>query len=166
MRCLACFKQFPDGTEVCPRCNFTQYEIIGSDDDEALSALKFMAGRHRAAFLKKYDLGVMIYTWKDQDGTIVLDQKKRLSFGAVNSLVDNTVWLNQKFARIPDTASMIVELSVTKQGSQDRILPVSIRIPQEKQLQQLGVRVDSNLTLTLMLKNDTTVTESNTVDFL
>lgn len=163
MRCIACYKEFPEGADVCPRCNFTNYDTIG---DDAMPALKALAAKHREQFLKKYDLGVMIYTWKDQDGTIVLDQKQRLSFGTVDRLVGKTTWLSQKFARIPDTGSMTVDLSIQKQDTIGRILPVAISLPQEKQLQQLGVSVSDDLTLTLMLKNDTTTKSSKPVDFL
>lgn len=163
MRCMACYKEFPEGAEVCPRCNFTVYDTIG---DDAMPALKTLAAKHREQFLKKIDLGVMIYTWKDQNGTIVLDQKKRLSFGSIDTLAGKTVWLSQKFARIPDTGSMTVDLSIEKQGTPARILPVAISLPQEQQLQQLGVAISDELMLTLMLKNDTTTKVSRPVDFL
>ena len=163
MRCMACYKEFPEGAEVCPRCNFTNYDTIG---DDAAPALKALAAKHRELFLKKTDLGVMVYTWKDQNGTIVLDQKKRLSFGTVDTLAGKTVWLSQKFSRLPDTGSMTVDLSIERQGIPGRILPVAISLPQERQLQQLGVSVSEELMLTLMLKNDTTTKTSRPVDFL
>lgn len=163
MRCMACYKEFPEGADVCPRCNFINYDTIGNN---ALPALKAQATKHRDQFLKKFDLGVIIYTWKDQNGTIVQDQKKRLSFGTIDTLAGKTIWLTQKFARIPDTSSMTVDLSIEKQGSSSRILPVAISLPQEKQLQQLGVAISDDLMLTLMLKNDTTTKVSKPVDFL
>ena len=165
MRCLACFKEVPEGVEVCPRCGLFQYQVIG-DTKEALAALEMMAGRHRHMFLQNFDLGVTIYTWKDQNGTVVLDQKKRLSFGTAEGLQGKTVWLKEKFARIPDVKEMTVELSVMKKGEAERRIPVRVSVPQEKQLQQLGIEMHDDLTVSLVLKNETAQNRSETVDFL
>lgn len=165
MRCMACYKEVPEGQAACPCCGFVQYQVIG-DTKEALAALELMAGRHRNMFLRNYDLGVMIYTWKDKEGTVVQNQKKRLSFGTGEQLAKETVWLDQLFARIPNVKEMTVELSVGKKGAPERTIPVRIQVPQEKQLQQLGITMNDDLTLKLLLKNETQVKTSEAVCFL
>lgn len=163
MRCLACFETVPDGTQNCPRCGFIQYQVIG-DTAEAVSALELVAGKHRSRFLQAYDLGVTVYTWKDREGSITLDQAQRRSFGTADALQGKTTWLDQPFARIPEQ-ELTVELSV-ENGGTAWILPVRLPVPQEPQLQQLGIEMNKDLTVRLLLRNGQTQTQSQPVSFL
>lgn len=164
MRCMACYQEVSEGQGTCPRCGFVQYQVIG-DAKEARSTLERMAEKHRESFLRRFDLGISIFTWKDQDGTVVLDQKKRLSFGAGDSLLGRTVWMEQQFARIPDERELTVELSALEEGSV-RIIPIRIPVPQERQLQTLGIEMSGDLKVRLLLRNGQTQTCSGWVDFL
>lgn len=161
MRCMACYENIPNGTETCPCCGFVQYQVIG-DTKEALAALEMMAGRHRAMFLKWFDLGVTVYTWKDKDGVIVPNTAKRVSFGTADALMNGPVWLDQQFARIPEK-ELTVQLSVQKAGEEPRVVPVRIPAPQEAQLQQLGIELQKDLTVRLQLKNGISQTASQPV---
>lgn len=165
MRCRVCFKEVPAGQDVCPNCGFTQCEIIGNAE-EALNMLNSMADKHRNVFLKKYDLGVNIFTWKDKDGQIALNEKRRLSFGSCDKLQKNMVWLDQKFARIPNQESQTVELSVMLNGNVVKNITVDIPALQEAQLQQLGIKMNEDLTVCLMLKNDSRESVSKPVSFM
>ena len=165
MRCRVCFNEVPNGVDVCPCCGFTQYDVIG-DTKEALTILGTMADKHRNVFLRKYDLGVNIFTWKDKDGTIVLNEKKRISFGTCDTMQKNTVWLESQFARIPDVSEQSVELSVIKSGEPEKIIEVKIPALKEAELQKLGAEMNDDLTVSLVLKNDTSQTKSNPVSIL
>lgn len=165
MRCMVCFKEVPKGEEICPCCGFMQYEVIG-DTKEALSMLNAHADRHRNAFLKKYDLGINIFTWKDLNGTIALREKKRVSFGTADTLYNNTVWLEEKFARIPDAEKQPVELSVIKSGEPEKIVTLDIPALKESQLQMLGIKMNGDLTVNLILKNDSSQEQSDPVGIL
>lgn len=165
MRCMVCFNEVPKGENVCPRCGFTQHEIIG-DADEALSILSTMAEKHRNKFLKEYDLGVNIFTWKDVDGTVVLKEKKRISLGTCDALQNNALWFGEKFARIPGAEEQLAELSVIKKGGDEKILTVRIPALKESQLQSLGAEMYEDLTVSLILKNDSSQTKSLPVSIL
>lgn len=162
MRCMVCFYEVPKGEDVCPRCGFTQYDVIG-DTKEALAILNTMADKHRNVFLKKYDLGINIFTWKDDKGTIVLKEKKRISLGTCDKLQKNTVWLEGKFARIPDVKEQPVELSVIKNGEKEKTLIVNIPALKESQLLNLGFEMHEDLTVSLILKNDSSQSKSQPV---
>jgi hypothetical protein len=160
---MACYDEIPEGSNRCPRCGFTQYQVIG-DADTAMAALKPMAERHRTMFLKKYDLGISVYTWKDQNGSVVRSGVSRQSFGTADRLSDHPTWLNQQFARVPEN-ELTISLSVQHDGL-EKTLPVRIPALKESQLQQLGIRINSDLTVTLLLKNQSTQVQSAPVDFL
>lgn len=164
MECMACFESMPAGTEICPRCGFVHYQVIG-DTGEAKSAFERMAANHRKAFLHSFDLGVTVYSWKDQDGTIVLDQQKRMSFGRADALLDGEVWLDQHFARVPQD-TLTVDLSVRKEDGRERMIPISIPALREKQLQRLGITLGQDLRVCLNLKNEQSRTASQPVAFL
>ncbi len=163
MRCMACYENIPEGTETCPNCGFVHYQVIG-DTDEALNALERMANHHRAAFLTRFDLGITVYTWKDQGGVLVQDTAKRVSFGTADALMHGPVWLEQPFARVPE-GELTVELSLQKDGK-THSLPVRLPAPREALLQQLGIQLDRDLKLQLMLKNQQSQTASQPVAFL
>lgn len=165
MRCTACFKELPYGEDICPVCGFAQCDIIG-DSKEAQNILNSMAEKHRNNFLKKYDLGVNIFTWKDKDGKLVLNEKKRLSFGSCDTLQKNVAWLKQKFARIPNQKFQTVELSVMINGAVSKDISVEIPALEESQLQQLGIRMNDDLTVNLLLRNDDRESMSEAVSFI
>lgn len=161
MRCMVCFNEVPKGEEVCPRCGFTQYDVIG-DTKEAQAILNTMAEKHRNVFLKKYDLGINIFTWKDDNGTIALKEKKRISIGTCDRLQNNTVWVEGKFARIPDLKEQPVELSVIK-DEKEKTITVNIPALKESELLSLGVEMQKDLTVCLILKNDSSQAKSQPV---
>lgn len=161
MRCMVCFNEVPKGEEVCPRCGFTQYDVIG-DTKEAQAILNTMADKHRNVFLKKYDLGINIFTWKDDNGTIALKEKKRISIGTCDRLQNNTVWVEGKFARIPDLREQPVELSVIK-DEKEKTITVNIPALKESELLSLGVEMQKDLTVCLVLKNDSSQAKSQPV---
>lgn len=161
MRCMVCFNEVPKGEEVCPLCGFTQYDVIG-DTKEAQAILNTMADKHRNVFLKKYDLGINIFTWKDDNGTIALKEKKRISIGTCDRLQNNTVWVEGKFARIPELKEQPVELSVIK-DEKEKTITVNIPALKESELLSLGVEMQKDLTVCLILKNDSSQAKSQPV---
>lgn len=163
--CRVCYKELASVAQPCPRCGFVRPAVIGDPNTaEALIARK--AEEHQINFLKRFDFGVMIYYWKDQDGTIVLDRKERLSFGIGSDLLNRPLWLAQPFARIPDMQEMHIELSVMDQGTEQLRLPVKLPIPAGSHLQQIGIELMPNMTIQLKLKNAAGQTESAPVLFL
>lgn len=165
MRCMVCNQEIPEGRETCPRCGFVQYQVIG-DAREANSALEAIAEKHRKSLLQRFTIGVTIFTWRDQDGLVVLDQKKQLSYSlGGNYLPGEKVWWEQQFARIPNEKELTIELLVSN-GDSVRTIPVRIPVPQEKQLQTLGFQASGDLHVRLLLKNTLTQTCSEWVDLL
>lgn len=162
MQCLVCYKTL-DGN-ICPRCGFQHVDIIG-DSEKALELQKSLADMYRPTFLKRYNVGVTSYFWKDDNGEIVLDTAKRLPFGTADVMINQTVWLDQEFARIPDEEELTIELSVKKDDAE--AYPVQVRLPalKEKQLQKIGVSLTDDLKLRLVLKNQDSQVSSAPTDF-
>lgn len=163
-KCRCCFLQLTDNTDNCPRCGLTDFKIIGTNPDQE-KALEPFIQTHRMGFLKKYTLGVTCYHWKDQNGTIVLDTTETLSFGTAADLLNNTIWLDQEFARMPEDQQIAIDLTVSETGASDRTVQVSITPPTEPQLQLLGAQLDSELQLRLLVKNADTIRTSDPTAF-
>lgn len=164
MQCTACFYTLPEGASQCPRCNCPHYPIGNSPEDIAFA--KRLAEKHRSSILQELDYGVVVYRWKDVDGNIFLDSKFRLSFGTGDRLLNHQTWLVDKFARVPEEKELLLELSIYKSRSPHYSMPVSIPVPQEPQLLQLGIEIHDNLTVSLFLKNQDSITQSAPVDFM
>ena len=149
--CLVCGKKYETGD--CPRCKFPDVQIPGMDREKALIHLKPAIEASRKAFLETVRVDVISYRWKDQDGTIVLDRKDALTLGTGTALTQGEVWLTGKFARIADEAFVPVKIRVT---AGDEVTEKTVRVPnlQKPELQQLGAKLDQDLNITLLLRND------------
>ena len=161
--CKACSKEMKDALRPCPRCGFRQPAVIG-DADAAQALIAKRANKHLVSFLRDYDIGVTVYYWKDQKGTVVADRQQRLSFGTGEALLGSTHYLEQKFARIPEVTTMELQLSVLKKGEVFMEKTVSIPTPPGAHLQQLGMELSASLQLRLKLKNPQGEMESQPLD--
>jgi hypothetical protein len=72
----------------------------------------------------------------------------------VSELSKGIKWLEQRFARIPDTKQLPVRLAIVC-GGETRILSVSVPNLQASELQQIGAVVDENCNLKLLLRSTT-----------
>ena len=163
--CRVCYKENANLMQPCSRCGFLQPAIIG-DANAAEAFVERKARNHRINFLKGFDFGVTVYYWKDQDGMIALDRKERRSFGLGSDMLDNTIWMDQKFARIPDEQQMQVELSVLENGAERLAIPVAVPVPAGAHLQEIGIEVSSDMVAMLKLRNPEGQTASAPVLFL
>ena len=149
MKCLVCKKEFEG--ECCPRCDFPVIE--SPNVDELIQQLEGQIKEHRKAFENGIKLDLVIYRWKEEDGSVVLDRKDRLPFGSYAALKGRETWLAQKFARIPDAKSIDLQLVVSSQGTEKEIA-VQVNNLLEPALQTVGIDVDAAYHLRLKLKND------------
>lgn len=149
--CKCCYQELQEQDLTCPRCGLTHFKIVGGNSEQE-KALEPFIHSHRMSFLQKYDLGVTCYFWKDQDGTIALDNKRTLSFGTAAELLGGTRWLDQEFARMPDDQEIAVELSIAEQGGSKRTVQVRVTPPTVPELQRLGLQLDKQLQLQLLVK--------------
>lgn len=165
MKCIVCNKEIASPLRPCPRCGFLQPAVVGdAAGAEAFIAAK--AEKHKRDLLANYDFGLTVYHFKDQDGTVVPDQEERLSFGKGDALLGEPVWLDQKFARIPEADTMELELSVQLEAEAVEKIPVTVPVPQGRHLQQVGALIGEDLSIKLLLKNPEEQTQSDGIPFL
>lgn len=165
MKCIVCNQEIAGPLLPCPRCGFLQPAVVGdAAAAEALIAAK--ARKHKRELLSHHDIGLTIYHWKDDGGTVALDREERVSFGSGSALLEGVVWLEQKFARIPDAESLELELWVQSDREPVQRTPVAVRVPQGCYLLQVGARIDEDLSLKLLLKNPQGQTESQPLRLL
>ena len=98
-------------------------------------------------------MGIKVYYWKDQDGVLAADREEKRSFGSGNALYGKTVWLDQKFARVPEEKTLPIRLYIRVDGTEHER---TVELPnlQEAQLQEIGLSMDNDFGLCLMLRND------------
>lgn len=153
MNCIVCGRPLNNHENDCPRCKFHYLDYMGGDWEQAMEAQKPDAAYYRTnTFLPKFDLGVTRYRWMDDNGTIALASVERLSFGTAADLENNTVWLSQEFARLPDEKQLTVEVSVREEGAAERTLVFTLPALDQPELQLLGLEMNRDLKLTLKLK--------------
>ncbi len=162
MRCMICYQETEQNK--CPRCGYTRIALIG-DSEEAQKGLQGLLSQRRSSFLRRYDIGIQTYSWKEQDEEIVLDRVERCSLGTADRLREGTVWLDREFARIEEE-EMTVELSVIKDKEPPVLIPVQLKVPQEKQLQTIGVELNEELQARVSIRNASSRRDSDYVDFL
>lgn len=150
MKCLICEKYY--NAAECPRCHFPDIQLVG-DRDTALAAMMPTINQYRANFLRSVRVSLAMYWWKDAGGKVVLDRQEKRFIATADQLLEKEVWLDERFARIADQASVTVSVEITL-GDENRTLQISVPNLQKPKLQQLGAGVDSNYRLYLLLRNE------------
>ena len=149
MKCLVCKKEFTGDS--CPRCGFPVIESTNTDD--LLEQLKDQIQDYRQQFEREIKLELIIYRWKESNGTVVQDRKDRIPFGSYPELCGKETWLSQEFARIPDADKLRLQYCVSAR-SEEKEHTLQIQNLQEPALQRVGIEVDNNYRMRLKLKND------------
>ncbi len=83
-------------------------------------------------------------------------------FAAGSILASGEFWYPQKLARIPDQEFLPVTLAF-KKGSTEWQVPTQVPNLKQAELQQVGFRLEDELQVRLLLKNDSAQTESEPV---
>lgn len=167
LNCLVCGKPLINSENTCPNCGFQYHSAMGGTWETAFEAQKPRAAYYRTnTFLPRFDLGITCYYWKDQNGEIAPDTTKRLSFGTAAQLEGKTLWLDQDFARLQEEGELTIQISVKEDGAAERILPFRVKALTEPRLQRLGLKLNDDLELTLLLTNGVTTVESNSLPLL
>ena len=156
MKCIVCGKEY-EKTE-CPVCKFPKVEFPG-DPEKGLQAMRPAIEAYREDFLGKVSVGIIAYQWRDDNGAFAMDRKERVPIGTAKELRENTRWLAEKFARIPDEEELRVSLSV-QVNDIDEERSVGIPNLMEPELQELGAAVDGDLNVQLLLRNSSGSTQS------
>ena len=157
MKCLVCGKHY-EAAE-CPRCNFPYIQVPVAASDDFLASLRPTIKNYRESFLQKVQLSIPIYRWKDQDGVVVEDRVDTVSLGTADQLKAGEHWLGEKFARIPDEKQIPVTVSISA-GGDTWERTVSVPNLHKPELQRLGIAINDEYQILLMLRNET---EQNTV---
>ena len=157
MKCLVCGKNY-EAAE-CPRCHFPYIQVPAAASETFLESLRPTVNSYRGGFLQQVKLQIPIYRWKDQDGVVVEDRVETISLGTADQLKAGARWLEEKFARIPDEKEIPVTVSISAGGD---TWERTIAVPNlhQPELQQVGVVINDEYHILLMLRNET---EQNTV---
>ena len=126
---------------------------LGEDLEEARKKVQPMIDTYRKSFLQKVEVGVKIYHWKDENGTLAVDHEEKRAFGSGNDIYGKTVWLDQKFARIPEEKKLPVRVYIRCDGD-EREEEMPLPNLQEAQLQEIGISMDQQLDFCMMLRNE------------
>ena len=150
MKCLVCGKVYEDND--CPRCKFPNIQIPLDGMEEKRKALQPTIDAYRKKFLPKIEVGVVIYHWKDDNGTLAVEREERRSFGTGDALYGKMVWLDQKFARVPEEKTLPIRTYIRMNGEEREEM---LQLPnlQEAQLQEIGISMDEAFDLSLHLRN-------------
>ena len=160
MKCIACDRDFTGSS--CPHCGFPVYELVGDDLDASTAQILELAKNHRKEYLKDIEVGVVAYSWKDENGLIVEDQHFTRYFASGEALSQGEVWLPDPLARIPDETVIPIQVAI-KKGGTERLVNVSLPNLLEAELQQVGVQLVDGLKIKLLLRNPINKKESDEI---
>lgn len=149
MKCLVCHKEFEGN--LCPRCGFPVVE--STDVDALLESMGAQIEEYRRDFENGIKLELVIYRWKEAEGSVVLDRKEDLPLGSYQALRGKETWLPHQFARIPDLDALELTVAVNS-GETRQEVPVRVPNLKEPALQSAGIEVDGEMNFRLKLRND------------
>lgn len=156
MKCVICGKEHSD--EACPVCQFPVIHFLG-DPVEGMRTVKHQIDKRRGEFLTQLRVGIVIYTWKDSGGTIVLDQEKEITLGTGAELRQNVRWASQEFARVPDDKQIEIKLAV-HYDQEKYEHQLSVPNLMEAELQKIGAALDEDMNVQVFLKNSSSQSHS------
>ena len=127
--------------------------VESTNVDALVTSMRGQIEQYRNDLLQNIELALVIYLWKEDNGSVALDRETQIRFGPYPTLIGTVNWLPQLFARIPDVPNLELKVSAaTGQGT--RIVTVSIPNLPEPSLQQIGIEADNAFRFRLLLKND------------
>ncbi|MCD8340578.1 MAG: hypothetical protein LUC87_00280 [Clostridiales bacterium] len=144
--CIVCGGSYVD-TE-CPYCHFPEVSVIGDDN----APLMDYANQYRKEYLKDMKLGVLCFRWKASGEQLVLDETACQLFASGAELEQGEVWCVQEFARNPEGDALSLTL-VTEKGGVRKEISVSVPNLKEPGLQQVGLRLQEQLRVSVLLRN-------------
>lgn len=149
MKCYVCGKQY-EGNE-CPRCGFPAVEIPNTSWDQGRQALSATITPYRTKFLSEIEISLVSYRYRDGNGVYVLDREEPVSFGTGTTLYGTEHWLDQEFARLEDPSfSARLRLNVRGQTRDEQVELTNLKAAE---LQNIGISVDEEFNIRLMLRN-------------
>ena len=150
MKCLVCKKEFTGSK--CPRCAFPVVE--STDVDYLMASMSEQVRSYRNEFRAAMKLSLPIYRWKAEGSRIVAGEREQLNLGSYQQLCSHVTWLPQKFARIPDTETIKVEVMFTS-GNHAEIVEAVLPNLNDASLQSIGIETDDDeMRFRLYLRND------------
>lgn len=156
MKCVVCGKKYSE--QACPVCKFPVIRFPG-DPEEGMRSMKPGIDAYRDNFLKNLRVALVTYSWKDKDGSVVLDKRQELPFGTGTEMYGKEVWLSKEFARIQEKKNLQIQIVVhTETESMER--QITLDNLMEPELQKIGAGLDEDMNFWLMLKNATGETRS------
>jgi len=158
MKCLVCNYVF-SGT-ACPKCGFPVVEIPG-DYETGLKTLQPTIQKYRAEFCKKIKLGISVHNY-DVTDTVSYKGEENIALGTADSFISRTTWLNGEFTNIPSRGQIPVTVNVSVGDSPAYQLTLNANnLPSE--MLQLGISMDDQLRICLVLRDKTGKTSSTEV---
>lgn len=163
MKCLACGKE--NTGSACKYCRLPVIEIVGNtpeEVDESVARIKAHAKHHCEEYLEDLRIGVMTYKWKESSGRLIEDFHVPVYFAKGSDLRNGEVWFPEQFAGIPNAKTMTVKMVIMK-GSAETEVDVQLPNPAGQGLQTVGFRLEEQLQVRMLLKNESDRSESQPI---
>lgn len=161
-KCMVCGKMYDSGK--CPRCKFPRMAVVG-DYEEGLAKLAETAKSYRREYLTDIQIEIAVSKWKNCDEKLVLDSTVMIPLAKGEEILDKEKWMEEYFARIPDRDMLEISLMIQKADEQ-RNVTVSLPNLMQPKLQQIGVRLQKDMEICLMLRNGEDITYSEPVSLI
>ncbi len=151
MECLVCNCHY-EGDE-CPACDFPVVNFPGNRE-AGIRALQPTIEAHRKAFLPKVQIGMLNYYYTIKDGEVTERREECVPFGTADALCGQLVWLDRRFEKVTDRASVEVHLCMT---IDDRQFEKCVNVPviAGAQTQEVGILLEEDLQFCIHIRSNT-----------
>ena len=145
MKCVVCGKEH--SLNACPVCAFPKIEVPnGGSVEKVLEMNKTAIQQHRNVFLDSMTVKLMVYHWEEESaGELVLACRENIPIGTGKQLYENTLWLDKKFARVPNSEKIKLRVLISAANTEDQEIEIELPNLNEPELQELGASVSQKL---------------------
>ena len=169
MKCMVCGKDGLDAMlDECPRCHFEFMRQGGKKDDPAfLQAVKQMAEEYEEELKETIGVGLVAYSYEEKDGKLTLNSEKNVTLveKATDIPKEGIFWFPENFARVESDTPLQLRVFISDEEGK-RYEDVSVPVPAEKGLWQVGCKAEEYMSFRLVLGTPAGYSQSESVSLL
>lgn len=161
MKCIICAVESKELS--CPGCGFVRPRFVG-DPDKYEEMLKGMAEEYAESQGLDAKIGLTVYTYRMTEGQLSEDERQELILveNYLEARIGRILWNQREFARIDPGTSVTLTGFLQKSGRK-KTWEVTVKAPDAEGLWRVGIRREEGLRFRLLVGNDRSVVESESL---
>ncbi|MDO4454918.1 MAG: hypothetical protein Q4B90_10575 [Eubacteriales bacterium] len=165
MDCMVCGHDI-SGRGRCPVCHFTVYYGIGKETEKIKKRMEFLAQNYRTKLLQNLEIWLYRCSYALEEGILKLNKEEWILMIHGNEISEGKEkWLQIRTARQRTDKSICIKIKIKGCG-REKIEEVQIKAPKILKYWQIGVKMEENCCIRMLLGCDKKYESSEKINLL